>query len=89
MEWQTIKELWPISTALVVIGVRFEMGQLLNRQRIVELERRRVEDASERTKDNTAIHSRVSRHETKTDETLNEIRADIKELIKMQVDYRK
>ncbi|WP_133840676.1 hypothetical protein [Pelagimonas phthalicica] len=82
MEW--FKALWPVVAILVGFGIRLEVGQALNRQRNRAIEKD-VEREAEARKDNvTDLHSRISRHENSTGQTLREIQTDIKTLLQRQ-----
>lgn len=79
VEW--FKLLWPVGVALVVFGVRLEVGQALNKYRWKTVEKDIERNNSEHEKDVEALHARISRHETQTNSTLSEIRNDIKTLL--------
>ena len=72
--WDAIKDVWPIAAILGAFGLRVEVGQALNKQRLSQLEKVRESDAN-------ALHSRISRHEKNTADCLKEIRDDIKVLL--------
>lgn len=76
MNWQAFTEIWPIAIVLSAFGIRVEVAQALNRQRMKNLEDNRGVDIE-------GLHSRVARHETQTEKMLGEIRQDIKEILRL------
>lgn len=82
LEW--FKALWPVAMVLAAFGVRLEVGQALNKQRMRSTEKdvAGLEKASEKAIE--ALHARISRHESETGKYLSEIRNDIKTLLSRQ-----
>jgi len=79
LDW--FKTLWPVAVVLGALGVRLEVGQALNKQRLKTIERD-IETAQRNgEKSVEAVHSRLSRHEDETGKRLSEIQADIKTLL--------
>lgn len=79
LEW--FKILWPVAVLLGAFGIRLEVGQVLNKQRMKSMEKD-IETAKTATdKDIEGVHSRLSRHENDTHKFLSEIRNDIKTLL--------
>ncbi|MEP1637264.1 hypothetical protein [Ascidiaceihabitans sp.] len=82
VDW--FKTLWPIVAILGAFGIRMEVGQALNKQRLRSVEKdidhadRKSEKAIE------GVHARLSRHENETNNYLSEIRNDIKTLLSRQ-----
>ncbi len=79
VEW--FKLLWPIGALLLGFVIRVEVGQTLTRWRNREFEKDISQLKDSVDKDISAVHSRLSRHETQTNSTLAEIRNDIKTLL--------
>ncbi|MDX8355280.1 hypothetical protein [Cognatiyoonia sp. IB215182] len=79
IEW--FKALWPVAAVLTAFGVRMEVGQALNRQRLRAIEKdiENAERANEKAIE--GLHARLSRHENETNRYLSEIRNDIKTLL--------
>lgn len=82
IEW--FKALWPVAMVLAAFGVRMEVGQALNKQRLRSIEKdiADAERATERAIE--GVHARLSRHENETNKYLSEIRNDIKTLLSRQ-----
>lgn len=82
LDW--FKTLWPVAVVLAAFGVRMEVGQALNKQRLRSIEKdiEHSERASEKAIE--GVHARLSRHETETNKYLSEIRNDIKTLLSRQ-----
>ncbi len=82
LDW--FKTLWPVAVVLAAFGVRMEVGQALNKQRLRSIEKD-IENAERATeKAIEGVHARLSRHETETHKYLAEIRNDIKTLLSRQ-----
>lgn len=79
LDW--FKTLWPIAVILAAFGVRMEVGQALNKQRLRTIEKdiESTGRASEKAIDN--VQARLARHENETNKVLTEIRNDIKTLL--------
>jgi hypothetical protein len=81
-EW--FKTLWPIVALMAAFGVRMEVGQALNKQRLREIDKDILQAERANEKAIEGVHARVSRHETETNKYLAEIRNDIKTLLSRQ-----
>lgn len=81
-EW--FKTLWPVATALAVLGFRLEVGQALNKQRLKSMDKDIAAAKTAADKDIEGVHARLSRHENDTHKFLSEIRTDIKTLLARQ-----
>lgn len=79
LEW--FKTLWPVAVLVGAFGLRLEIGQVLNKQRMKSMEKDINTVKSSTDKDIEGVHVRLSRHENDTNKFLSEIRADIKTLI--------
>lgn len=81
-EWFTT--LRPVVVVVAAFGVRMELGQALNKQRLRSIEKdlENAERANEKAIE--GVHARLSRHETETHKYLAEIRNDIKTLLSRQ-----
>lgn len=71
IDWDTIKNIWPIGVILVGFGVRMESNQAVNKHRISALEEKRKEDKD-------SIHKRIDAQES----MMSEIRSDVKDLVR-------
>lgn len=79
IEW--VKTLWPIGLVLGAFGIRMEVGQALNRQRLKTIEKDVAREREDRRGGIEGIHSRTKRLEDHLGSSLAEIRADIKTLL--------
>ncbi len=79
LEW--IKVLWPLVAVMAAFGVRMEVGQALNRQRLRTIEKDIAREQNDRRAEIAGVHTRVERHETETGKVLAEIRNDIKTIL--------
>ena len=79
LDW--FKTLWPVALALAAFGIRVEVGQALNKQRLRSIERDIEREKEDRKSDLEGVHARMSRHETDIRGVLGEIRQDIKHLL--------
>lgn len=79
IEW--VKTLWPIGLVLGAFGIRIEVGQALNRERLKAIEKDVERERQDRQGGIDAIHSRIKRQEEHLGSSLAEIRADIKTLL--------
>lgn len=79
LDW--FKTLWPVAVILAAFGVRMEVGQALNKQRLRAIDKdiENTERATEKAIH--GVHARLSRHEIETQKYLTEIRNDIKTLL--------
>lgn len=78
-EW--FKALWPVAVVLGALGVRLEVGQALNKQRLKSMDKDIAATKATSDKDIEGVHARLSRHENDTHKFLSEIRTDIKTLL--------
>ena len=79
LDW--FKTLWPVAVVLAAFGVRMEVGQALNKQRLRSIEKDVEREKEDRKADIASVHARVSRHENDIGKALTEIRNDIKTLL--------
>lgn len=79
LEW--FKTLWPVAVLLGAFGLRLEVGQVLNKQRMKSMEKDIDTAKASTDKDIEGVHARLSRHENDTHKFLSEIRTDIKTLL--------
>lgn len=79
IEW--FKALWPVAAILAAFGIRIEVGQALNKQRLQSIEKdiENSDKAAERSVEQ--LNDRLSRYESQNEKYLSEIRNDIKELL--------
>ena len=82
LDW--FKTLWPIAVVLTAFGVRMEVGQALNKQRLRSIEKDIDHAKKSSEKVIEGVHARISRHENETNKYLSEIRNDIKILLSRQ-----
>ena len=82
LDW--FKALWPAVVLVAGVVLRIEVGQALNKQRLNTIEEDAAAQAKSVDKAVEAIHARLSRHETATNQVLAEIRNDIKTLLSRQ-----
>ncbi len=79
IDW--LKTLWPVAVVLAAFGVRMEVGSALTKQRLRDLERQVKAERQDRKDTLAALQTRQSQFEAKIDESLKEIRRDIKTLL--------
>jgi len=82
LDW--FKTLWPVAVVIAAFGVRMEVGQALNKQRLRSIEKDVEREKEDRKADKASVHARVSRHENDISQALSEIRNDIKTLLSRQ-----
>jgi hypothetical protein len=75
------KALWPVAVIFAAFGIRLEVGQALNKQRLRSIEKEIEHGEKAAEKAVQGVHERLSRHETETNKYLGEIRNDIKTLL--------